>query len=162
MIHYVLHKILPEKEVKSVAPLQKRALYSLVIGIALTIALIVFFIARGGAAAFDEDQKFRLVVYAFWVGVPLVYLILVKLTLRKPEQVDERDRLVIDRSVRTQWLAVIFSLAAWTVTLTELYWAQRQVPLVFLNIMFISILIISTLAQSLGILIGYWRIARNG
>ena len=143
------------------APLQKRALYSLGIGIALAIALIVVIIVKGDVTTFDEDLGFRLIVYAVLVGVPLAYLIVVNLTLRKPEQVDERDRLIMGRAPKVQLLAVIFSLVAWVIVLTELYWDKGQVPVVFLTLIMISTLITSTLAQSLGILIGYWRMGRN-
>ena len=143
------------------APLQKRALYGLVIGIVFAIALIVVFIAKGDVTTFDEDLGFRLMVYALWVGVPLAYLIVVNLTLRKPGQVDERDRLIMGRAPKVQLLAVILSLVAWVIVLTELYWDKGQVPVVFLTLIMISTIIISTLAQSLGILIGYWRMGRN-
>ena len=56
----------------------------------------------------------------------------------------------------------IFSLVAWMITLTEIYREPHQVPVVFLTLIFISVLIISILAQSLGILLGYWRMNRNG
>jgi len=138
------------------APLQKRALYSLVIGVVFAIALIVIFIAKGGTT-FDEEMGFRLIVYAVWVGVPLAYLIVVNLTLRKPGQVDERDRLIMGRAPKVQLLAVIFSLVAWVIALTELYWDKGQVPVIYLTLIMISTLIISTIAQSAGILIGYWR-----
>jgi len=144
------------------APLQKRAWYSLAIGLVLAIALIGLFIAKGDVTTFDEDLGFRLIVYALWIGVPLAYLIVVNLTLRKPGQVDERDRLIMGRAPRIQWLAVIFSLAAWIIVLTELYWDQGQVPVIYLTLIFISTLIVSTLAQSLGILIGYWSMNRHG
>jgi len=144
------------------APLQKRALFTLIIGVAFAIALIVVFILEGDVTAFNQKETFRWIVYAALIGVPLTYLILIDLTLRKPTQLDERDRLIMARSGRIQWLAVIFSLAAWMITLTEVYQAQRQVPVVFLTLIFISTLIISILAQSLGILIGYWRISRYG
>ncbi len=139
------------------APLQKRALYGLGIGIVFAIALVVVFIAKGDVTTFDEDLGFRLIVYALWVGVPLAYLIVVNLTLRKPGQVDERDRLIMERAPMVQLLAVIFSLVAWVIVLTELYWDKGQIPVIFLTLIMISILIVSTLAQSLGILIGYWR-----
>jgi uncharacterized membrane protein len=144
------------------APLQKRALCSFVIGLVLTIVLIVVLVAQGDITAFDRDPNLRLIMYAVLIGVPLIYLILVNLTLRKPTQVDERDRLIIERSSKAQWLAVIFSLVAWTITLTEIYRDQGQVPIAFLNLIFMSTLIISALAQSLGILLGYWRMNRNG
>ena len=144
------------------APLQKRALYSLGIGIALAIALIVVIIVKGDVTTFDEDLGFRLIVYALWVGVPLAHLIIVNLTLRKPEQIDERDKLIMAKAPRVQFLAVLFSLVAWVIVLTELYWDKGQVPVVFLTFIMVSTIIISTLAQSLGILIGYWRMDRDG
>ncbi len=144
------------------APLQKRALYSFVIGIILTIALIAVFVIQGDITAFDRDPNLRYVMYAVLIGVPLVYGILCDLTLRRPTQIDERDRLIIERSNRAQWMAVIFSLVVWTIGLTEIYHDERQVPVAFLTLIFVSALIISPLAQSLGILLGYWRMNRNG
>ena len=144
------------------APLQKRALISFLIGIIFTIALVVVFILEGDITAFNSDETLKWITYAALIGVPLTYLILIDLTLRKPTQLDERDRLIMLRSGRIQWLAVIFSLAAWMITLTEIYREPRQVPVVFLTLIFMSILIISILAQSLGILLGYWRMNRNG
>ena len=144
------------------APLQKRALYSFVIGLVLTIALIAVFVAQGDITAFERDQNLRLITYAVLIGVPLIYLILVNLTLRKRTQLDERDRLIIEKSSWAQWLAVIFTLVVWTIALTEVYRDQGQVPIVFLKLIFTSTLIISTLAHSLGILVGYWEMNRNG
>ena len=144
------------------APLQKRALLSLLIGLVFTIALVVVLLLEGDVTAFNRDETLRWITYAALIGVPLTYLILIDLTLRKPTELDERDRLIILRSGRVQWLAVIFSLAAWMIALTEIYQEQRQVPVVFLTLIMISTLIISILAQSLGILLGYWRMNRNG
>jgi uncharacterized membrane protein len=144
------------------APLQKRALYSLIIGFILTIILVATLIAQGDISSFDRDPDLRLILYSVIIGVPLVYLILVNLTLRKPTQIDERDRRIVERSSRTQWLATILSLVIWTIVLTEIYRDQRQVPIIFLTLIFVSALIISALAQSLGIILGYWRMNRNG
>ena len=143
------------------APLQKRALYSLGIGIALAIVLIIVVILKD-LTTFDEDLGFRLIVYALWVGVPLAYLIVVNLTLRKPEQIDERDKLIMAKATRVQYLAVLFSLVAWTIALTEVFRDPGQVPVIYLTLIMISTLIISTIAQSAGILIGYWRGGSNG
>jgi uncharacterized membrane protein len=144
------------------APLQKRALYSFVIGLVLTTVLIVILVAQGDITAFEKDPNLRLIMYAVLIGVPLIYLILVNLTLRKPTQIDERDRLIIEKSSRAQWLAVIFTVVVWTIALTEVYWNQGQVPIAFLQLIFTSTLIISALAQSLGILVGYREMNRNG
>ena len=87
----------------------------------------------------------------------VVHLTLMSLTLRKPGRIDERDRLIMGRATQVQLLSVILSLIVWVIVLTEVFWEQRQVPVIFLTLIFISILIVSTLAQSFGILIGYRR-----
>ncbi|MDP6416863.1 MAG: hypothetical protein QGG54_17790, partial [Gammaproteobacteria bacterium] len=97
-----------------------------------------------------------------WVGGLVANLVIVNMAFRKPGLVDERDRLIIDSAPRIQWLAVVFSLVAWMITLTEVYQDTGQIPVIFLYVIFMSILIISTLAQSAGILIGYWRMERHG
>ena len=144
------------------APLQKRALISLLMGLALAIALVVVFVTRD-INAYATDLGFRLIVYALWIGVPVVYLVLMNLTrLSKLKQIDERDKLIKDRAPKIQWLSVIFTLVVWYIILNDIYWDQGQLPVVYLTFIFISTLIISTLAESLGILIGYWRMNRNG
>ena len=144
------------------APLQKRALFSFIIGLILTAVLATVLIIRGDISDLDKNVDSRIVLYALMIGVSLVYLLLVNLTLRGPTRIDERDRLIVDRSSKVQWMAVIFSLAAWTIGLTEYYRDQGSIPLVFLNVIFASILVISTLARSLGILTGYRSTDRNG
>ena len=144
------------------APLQKRAWYGLAIGVVFAVALIVVFMMKGGVSTFDEDQGFRIIIDVLWVGGLVANLVIVNLALRKPGLVDERDRLIVDRAPRIQWLAVVLSLVAWTIILSEAYWEQGQIPVIFLYVIFMSILIVSTLAQSLGILIGYWSMNRHG
>jgi hypothetical protein len=68
----------------------------------------------------------------------------------------------MERAPRVQFLAVLFSLVAWVIVLTEAFREQGQVPIIYLTLIMISTLIISTIAQSLGILIGYWRGAGRG
>jgi len=143
------------------APLQKRALYGLVFGVIWVIAIIVVFILKGGVSTFNEDHGFRLIIDGLWVGGLIVYLLLLETIGRKPSQVDERDRLIMDRSPRIQWLAVIFSLVVWMIALTESYHDAGQIPIIFLYLIFMSTLIVSAVAQSAGILIGYWRMERN-
>jgi len=143
------------------APLQKRAFYGLVFGIVWAIAMVAVFILKGGATAFDADQTFRLIMDGIWVGGLVVYLILFYPILRKTNLVDERDRLIYERSPRTQWLAVIFALVAWVIGLTEGFRGQ-EVPAVYLYLMFFTILSVSSIAGSIGILVGYWRMGRDG
>lgn len=143
------------------APLQKRAFYGLMFGIVWAIAIVTVFILKGGAAVFDSDQNFRLIMDGIWIGGLIVYLVLFFPILSKPKMVDERDKLIYDRSPRIQWLAVIFALVAWVIGLTEAFRGQG-VPTVFLYVMFFTILCVSSIAQCIGILIGYSSMNRNG
>jgi len=144
------------------ATLQKRALYGLVFGIAWAAAMAAIFFVKGGASTFDKDTGFRLIIDGLWIGGLVVYLALFATIMRIPTTFDERDRTIMDRSTRAQWLAVILSLAAWMVGLSEGYHSEGQIPVVFLYLIFISTLAVSSVAQSAGILIGYWRMNRNG
>ena len=137
------------------APLQKRALYGLAFGVVWAVAMIVVFIAKGGVGTFSEDQGFRLIVDGLWIG-GLIFYGLLMFTLRRKNQIDERDRLILGRAPVVQLWAVIFSLVIWTIVLTETYWDQG-IPPIFMYIIFIATLVVSTVAQSIGILIGYWR-----
>ena len=92
----------------------------------------------------------------------LANLAFVNLTLRNKSMVDERDRLIADRAPQIQWLAVVFTMVAWTIALPEIYHQTGLVPSIFLYIIFMSVLIAGALGQSLGIIIGYWRMNRNG
>ena len=139
------------------APLQKRAWYGLVVGVVWVIAIVMVFIVKGGVSTYSEDTGFRLIMAGLLIGGLLAYLILMNLTLRKPGQVDERDKLIMRRAPVVQLWAVIFSLVAWMIALTESYWDEGQIPVIFPYLILLSTLIVSTLAQSLGILIGYWR-----
>ena len=149
------------------APVQKRAWINLVIVLVLASVIIPIMVASITSAKgddtifFDSGLGFRLFVYAVWVGVFLEYLKVVNLTLRKPGQVDERDKLIMGRAPRVQFLAVLFSLIAWVIVLTEVFGDQGQVPVNYITLIMISTIIISSLAQSLGILIGYWRMGCN-
>jgi hypothetical protein len=142
------------------APLQKRALYGLAFGVVWAVAMIAVFIAKGGVGTFSEDQGFRLIVDGLWIGGLIFYAILM-FTLRKKNQIDERDRLILGRAPVVQLWAVIFSLVIWTIVLTETYWDQG-IPPIFMYIVFIATLVVSAVAQSIGILIGYWRGVSHG
>jgi len=143
------------------APLQKRALYGLIFGVVWAIAIAAVFILKGGADVFNQDQGFRLIIDGLWIGGLLVFLILFTTVIRKRGQFDERDKLIMEKAPRVQWLAVIFSLVAWIIALSEIYHAEGQIPIIFLYIIFISVLSVSMIAQSAGILLGYWRMERD-
>ena len=144
------------------APLQKRALYGVAFGVLWAIAIVAVFLLKGGAGNFSEDVQFRSIIDGLWIGGLIAYLILFETLLHKPGKVDERDKLIMAWAPAIQWRAVIFTMAAWVIALSEVYHEQGQIPVIFLFIVFMSILIVSMIAQCAGILVGYWRMNRNG
>ena len=142
------------------APMQKRAWWGLALGLAFGVAFIIVFFSMGGIEKFDKDQDFRIIIDVLAIGALIVNLIIVNVPLRKRNMVDERDIQIIGWAPRLQWLFVIFTLVAWTIGLTESYHETGQIPSAFMFVIFLSVLVISTLAQSLGIIIGYWRMNR--
>ena len=97
------------------APLQKRALITFLIGLVFSAALAVVLVLEGDPTAFEDSEFIRWIMYITLVGVPLSYLLLIDFSLRKPTELDERDRLIMLRSGSVQWLAIAFALAVWTV-----------------------------------------------
>jgi hypothetical protein len=142
------------------APMQKRAWWGLALGGAFAVAFAVVFAAMGGIEEFDRNAGFRLTIDALMLGALVVNLVIVNIPIRNRGLADERDIAIFDRAPRVQWLAVIVTLVGWTIGLTEAYHGTRLVPSVWLYVVFMSVLIMGTLAQSLGILIGYRRMAR--
>jgi predicted membrane protein len=144
------------------APLQKRAWWGLGTGLGFGIAFTLVFILMGGIQTFDEDRTFRIIIDALMIGSLVANLVIVNLPLHRQGIVDERDRLIADRAPLIQWLAVIVTLVAWTIALNEVYRETGLIPTVFLYVIFMSVIIVSPLGQSLGILIGYQRMDRSG
>ena len=142
------------------APLQKRALISLILGLVWTVILVVLFITRGGVETFSTDTTTRILLSLIFVGMLLFTAFLGvpwKAHSGRGVDVDERDLAILKRAPHVQLLAVMLTLAGWVIGLTETYWEQGSIPIMWPYLMMCSTLIASTLAQSLGILIGYRR-----
>jgi hypothetical protein len=144
------------------APLQKRAWWGLGVGLAFAIAFVLVFVLMGGIQTFDADQTFRIIIDALLIGALIANGVLVNIPLRNPKIVDERDIRIVERAPHIQWLAVIFTLVAWVIALNEVYHGTGLIPAVYLYVIFMSVLIVGTLAQCLGIVLGYWRANRYG
>ncbi len=139
------------------APLQKRALYGLALGVVWVIAIVVVFIVNGGVSAFSEDTGLIILAGLFAGG-----LIAYSLVMRKPSQVDERDNLIKGKALKVQLWSVFIALVVWAHSLTQFYGDEGQIPVDFPYLMLYSLFIVNVLAESLGILIGYWRDSSNG
>jgi len=143
-------------------PLQKRAWLGLGVGVGMSLAILAVFIARG-VTSFDDDLVLRGITYVLCVGGLLVYGVTLRIKRRKPGRsevlVDERDEKIIKRATMVQLWAVLLSLFIWAIALTEAYWGEKSIPIIFAYLIAISGLIISIIGQAIGILIGYRRMS---
>jgi hypothetical protein len=143
-----------------VAPQQKRAWYGLAIGIIWTLSMVAVFVIKG-VTAFDEDVGMRATVYALFAAGILAYVAMMYITgwrmAREGVLQDERDRLILRRVPVYQMFAVLVTLAIWMVALTETYWEEGQIPVVFTYLIFYSAIVVNILFASAGTLIAYWR-----
>jgi uncharacterized membrane protein len=141
-------------------PQQKRAWYGLAIGIVWSLALVAVFIAKG-ATAFDEDAGMRATAYLLFIAGVLAYVAMLYITgwrMRRQEVImDERDRMILRKVPVYQMFAVLLTLAAWAIALSEVYHNEGQVPVVFTWLMFYSAIIVNIIFASAGTLIAYWR-----
>jgi len=139
------------------APPQKRALISLLLGLLSTVVLVILFVTWGGVDALNNTAR-RLILSVLFVAMLTVAGILLgaprKARTGAGVEVDERDLSIVHRAPQVQLLAVMLTLAGWVIGLTEYYWEAGVMPIMWPYLMMWSALIVSTLAQSLGVLIG--------
>jgi hypothetical protein len=127
----------------------------------MALAISAVFIARG-VTSFDDDLVLRAITYVLCVGGLLVYAVTLRIKRRKPGSsevlIDERDKEIVRRATMVQVWAVLISLFIWAIALTEAYWGQKSIPIIYAYLIAISGLIVNIVAQAAGILIGYRRL----
>ncbi len=140
--------------------LQKRAWLGLGVGVVMSLGITAIFIARG-VTSFDDDLVLRGITYVLCVGGFVVYAVTRRIRRRKPGDsevlVDERDKAIVRSATMLQVWAVMLSLFIWAIALTEAYWGEKSIPIIYVYLIAISGLIVNILAQAIGILIGYRR-----
>jgi len=138
--------------------LQKRAWWGFVIGVVTFGGLTAILVTRG-AVAYWEDDNFRLSVVAFFI-IGLVAQAAVTtfpyISEEARRRLDERDRAVLGRAATAQTALIVLGLAAWLVILGQRFHDQGAVPMVYLYLIFGSVILLMMIGQSLGILLGYW------
>lgn len=151
---------LPPGERLPFTALQRLAVWSIALGGSPAVAagaLLVHF----GATRFWDDDRVRLPITALLVASVLAFgavaIRMYALSARDDGGVDERDRAILSRAPVAQSVAVLVTLAAWVVGLTETYHATHLVPSVNLYLLFWSCLIANIAALPVGILLGYRR-----
>ena len=142
------------------APLQKRAWLGLGIGVALSAAILALLITKG-ATSFYDDDKMRWTFTALVVGMAVAWAVLLAPVFRgsgwAKAFMDERDETIIRRATQVQFWGIIGSIVVWSIALTEVYWDQGEIPIVFPSLIVWTVIIVNTLAQAAGIIIGYRR-----
>ena len=144
-------------------PLQKRAWWGLFVTGATLVTISVILIDRGAAAYWDNDSL-RLTVVGIFVAGLFAYTgtLLMPLIKGNMQQLDERDRMALSKAGAVQSGIVLIALAGWLIVLTERFREQGAIPVVYLYLIFGSIVLVNLMGQSLGILFGYWMGSSNG
>jgi hypothetical protein len=140
-------------------PLQKRAWWSLGIGLAVSTVIVLVMVTKGPTTSFVEDRGLRLLTTAlFLAGMASYLIILIPTRLRGSRAdvfMDERDRRILARAPVVQLFTAFVALSIWAVVLTEVYWDRQVVPIVFPHLILWSTFLLSLLGSSAGILLGY-------
>ena len=128
---------------------------------------IVALVASRGIEAYADDSSMQHTILGLFIGAGAIMASLLIDPFGLPRKdgsdvSDERDFRVVERAPRVQSVAVILTLAAWLTFLTLRYHGSSAVPMVFLYLLFCSALIAHTLGLSLGVLLGYRKMARYG
>lgn len=149
----------PQEKVP-LSSLQKWAWGSLGVGVVVTVAILVI-LSTSGLSKIQNTPVLRVTVEILPVAGLLAYLINMANGLLRPVQgrvaIDERDKAILERASYAQAPAVIVSIAAWMIILTEAYWQTGQVPVVYLALVFWSCLLVAMMALPVAVLVGYWR-----
>jgi len=144
--------------------LQKRALGSLVWGL-LVFTVIAAILTVRGAAEYWENDDLRLLVMGIFLGGLLGQVVILPgflLRERMRGELDERDQQILGNAPAVQSGLVLVALGAWLLSLSQMYHDQGAVPMVYLYLIFGSIIIVNMIGHSLGILFGYWMRASHG
>ena len=157
----------PERTEAAASPLtllQRNAWLGVAVGVA-ALGTIAALINTYGVAEYWNNDSFRLAIVGLYIGALVVCAVLLSASTaarKKTPRFDERDRQVLSQAGNYQIGFVLVSLAIWLVTLGERFHAEGAVPMVYLYLMFGSIVMISFIGQAVGILISYWLGERFG
>lgn len=146
------------------SPSQKGAWWGLLIGVMTLVVLTAILVNKGAAEYWENDGLRSLVVAIFIGGIvahPLLsHLFRLRAVLHRSS--DEREEAIVSRASIVQPPAILLTLAAWNLTLTHRYHDEGAIPVVYLYLMFGSVILVMMIAQSLGVLLGHWIGGRYG
>jgi hypothetical protein len=151
---------LPPGEVLAPTILERTARLALGLGLIFVLAagaLVVW----TGAETFYRQESVRIPVTVLLVVALVVFSMFAMRAAswaRQPDgPLDERDRAILEHAPAIEGLPMIITLALWVVGLQQTFWGQGAVPLVYLYLVFWSMLLVKAMALPVGVLVGYRR-----
>ena len=118
-----------------------------------------------GAAEYWEHDDLRMLVVAIFLGGIIAHPLasyLFQLRAELSGSVDEREAAIQSRAPTIQPPAILLTLAAWLLTLVRRYHDEGAVPMVYLYLIFGSVILVMMITKSLGVLLGHWYGQRYG
>lgn len=155
-----LWSLRPQPEMSGVptAPLEKLGWIG--VGVTLVIGIgLAILVALVGTDFIDENTTARgifwlLMIVGFGAWGASWYVIKRR---SGGAVVDERDRVVLARSLSVESVIVLLSLVTWTIVLTEMYRDEGVMPIAYLQLIFWTTFVGGAFGRSLGIVMGYRR-----
>ena len=141
-------------------PMQRLARAGLMVGGFLSAGLVALVLYFGPERTFEEDPiriGFTVLLVLILVVFAFLALRLMMWLRRDDGTLDERDQTILTGSHAIRSVAVLLTLVVWIIGLQESFWSEGAVPVVYLNLVFWSCLVVSLVALPVGILIGYRR-----
>lgn len=142
-------------------PLQRRAWWAFSIGFVLAVAIFAL-MAINGIEEYSADDTLRTIVTVLILVSLGVYVgMLVPTALRAGRaDADERDLRVMATAPSIQAGAMLVTVFAWTIYLTERFRGEG-IPTEYMYPLSWSVFLVFMLSHSAGILIGYWLSRRH-
>ncbi len=141
--------------------LQRRAWWAFAIQLTLAVAIVVL-VARVGVVEYSADDTLRSVVLVLTILSLGTYLgMLLPAALRAVRSdADERDEKILANASSIQAGAMMVTVFAWTIYLTEAF-RGNGIPTEYMYPLSGSAFVVFMLAHPAGILIGYWFSSRH-
>ena len=141
-------------------PMQRAATLALIPTVVLAIAASAMVVNHGVLAMWENDTA-RVTATVLLIGALAGYTYFIARVrtwlIRDNDTLDERDRAILASVPSGQAPAMMVTMAAWMIYLTESFRATHLVPSAYLYAIFWSLLLVSIIASLLGVLIGYRR-----